>query len=89
MSLWTLFIETAGWAGAILILSAYLLVTTGKVTGQSPLFQWMNLGGGAGFVTNGWAHGAIPSAALNVIWVGIATFALARIWKRRSSTSAT
>jgi hypothetical protein len=83
LSAWTIFVETAGWGGAILILSAYLLVTTGKVTGQSPLFQWMNLGGGAGFVINGWAHGAIPSAALNVIWVAIATFALLRIARRR------
>ena len=45
--------EVAGWAGALLILSAYLMVTTGRVTGQSVLFQAMNLGGAAGFVVNG------------------------------------
>jgi hypothetical protein len=65
------------------------LVTTGRVTGQSPLFQAMNLGGAAGFVVNGWWHGAIPSASLNVVWFAIAAIALVRIWKRRSSTSAT
>jgi hypothetical protein len=58
------------------------------VTGQSRLFQWMNLVGAAGFIINGWAHGAIPSAALNIVWMFIATFALIRIWKRNSSTSA-
>ncbi|HEY0111602.1 MAG TPA: hypothetical protein VGB59_00465 [Allosphingosinicella sp.] len=59
------------------------------MTGKSPLFQWMNLLGAIGFVINGLAHGAIPSAALNIVWMGIATVALVRIWKKGSSTSAT
>ena len=65
-----------GWGGALLILSAYLMVTTGRLTGQSPLFQWMNLVGAAGFVVNGAWHGAVPSATLNVVWLLIAAFAL-------------
>jgi hypothetical protein len=90
MSTAEFFVEVAGWAGALLILSAYLLVSSGKVTGRSLLFQWMNLVGAAGFVINGWWHGAIPSASLNILWMGIAAFSLWRIWTaRRSSTSAT
>lgn len=82
-------VEIAGWAGAALILLAYLLVTAGKLTGQSPAFQWMNLLGAAGFIVNGWWHRAIPSASLNVIWMLIAAVALWRLWKRKgSSTSA-
>jgi hypothetical protein len=53
------------------------------VTGQSPLFQWMNLAGAAGFVVNGWAHGALPSASLNVVWMAIAAVALLGIARRR------
>jgi hypothetical protein len=75
-------IEIAGWAGAALILLAYLLVTTEKLTGRSPAFQWMNLVGAAGFVANGLWHGAIPSASLNIVWMGIAAFALVRISAR-------
>lgn len=83
-------VELAGWAGAGLILLAYLLISTGRVTGQSPAYQWMNLFGAAGFMVNGWWHGALPSAALNVVWMLIGGFALWRIWaRRRSSTSAT
>jgi hypothetical protein len=83
-------VEAAGWSGAALILLAYLLVTAGKVTGQSFLFQGMNLVGAAGFVINGWWHDAKPSAVLNVIWMLIAAVALWRMWKRRgSSISAT
>ena len=83
-------VEIAGWTGALLILLAYLLLSAGKLTGQSPAYQWMNVFGGAGFVINGWWHGALPSAVLNVIWVIIGGVALWRIMaKRGSSTSAT
>ena len=83
-------IEVVGWGGAVLILLAYLLLSAGRFTGQSPLYQWMNVVGAAGFTINGWWHGALPSAALNVIWMMIGGVALWRIMaKRRSSTSAT
>jgi hypothetical protein len=82
-------VEVVGWAGAVLILLAYLLITAGKLTGQSATYQWMNVFGAAGFIVNGWWHGALPSAVLNVIWMLIGGVALWRIAaKRRSSTSA-
>jgi hypothetical protein len=78
-------VEVVGWTGALLILLAYLLLSAGKLTGQSPLYQWMNVFGGAGFVVNGWWHGALPSAVLNVIWVIIGAVALWQIRARRRS----
>jgi hypothetical protein len=82
-------VEVAGWAGAVLILLAYLLLSAGKLTGQSLLYQGMNVIGAAGFVVNGWWHGAIPSASLNVLWFLIGAVASWRILKtRRSSISA-
>jgi hypothetical protein len=82
-------VEVAGWAGALLILFAYLLLSMGKLTGQSLTYQGMNIVGAAGFVINGWWHGALPSAALNVLWLLIGAIASWRILKRRgSSTSA-
>lgn len=89
MTIQALLVEIAGWGGAGLILLAYLLLSMGRLTGQSPIYQGMNVVGAAGFTINGWWHGALPSAALNVIWMMIGGFALWRIWtKRRSSTSA-
>lgn len=79
-----LLVEAAGWAGASLILSAYLLLSMGRMTGQSATYQAMNVVGAAGFVVNGWYHGAIPSAALNVVWLAIGAFALWRIRRRRA-----
>lgn len=78
----------AGWAGALLILAAYLLLSMGRLTGRSTVYQWMNLLGAAGFVVNGWWHRALPSATLNIIWMLIAGVTLWHIWKRGSSTSA-
>lgn len=82
-------IEIAGWAGAAFILLAYLFLSAGRLTGQSLVYQAMNVVGAAGFVVNGWWHGAIPSAALNVLWLLIGAIASWRIIRKRgSSTSA-
>ena len=82
-------VEIVGWAGAALILFAYLFLSAGRLTGQSLIYQGMNIVGAAGFVVNGWWHGAIPSAALNVLWLLIGAFASWRILKKiGSSTSA-
>ncbi len=59
----------------------------GRLTGQSPAYQAMNIVGAAGFIVNGWWHGAIPSASLNVIWMMIGSFALWRILRRRAATA--
>ena len=82
-------VEVVGWAGAALILFAYLLLSAGRLSGQSLVYQGMNVVGAAGFVINGWWHGALPSASLNVLWLLIGAIASWRILKKRgSSTSA-
>ncbi|HEY6047700.1 MAG TPA: hypothetical protein VIV07_01500 [Sphingomicrobium sp.] len=82
-------VEVVGWAGAVLILAAYALLSAGKLTGRSLLYQGMNVFGAAGFAINGWWHRAVPSAALNVVWLLIGAIASWRILKARgSSTSA-
>jgi hypothetical protein len=78
----SLAVEIAGWAGAVLILAAYALLSAGKLTGSSLAYQGMNVVGAAGFAINGWWHGAWPSAALNVLWLLIGAVASARILRR-------
>lgn len=80
-------VEVAGWAGAVLILLAYLLLSAEKLTGQSLVYQGMNVVGAAGFVINGWWHGAMPSAALNVLWLFIGAVASWRIIRKRGSST--
>ena len=72
-------IEIVGWVGAALILLAYLLLSAGRLAPRSVAYQGMNLAGAIAFVLNSGWNGAIPSAALNVVWAGIAIFALVRM----------
>ncbi len=69
-------VEVIGWAAALSILAAYALLTAGRLTARSSLYQWMNVLGAAGFILNSGVNGAYPSAVLNVIWMGIGAVAL-------------
>ena len=69
-------IEVVGWIGASLIVAAYALLSAGKLQGDSRAYHWMNILGAIGFVVNSGWNGAYPSAALNVVWLGIGGYAL-------------
>jgi hypothetical protein len=71
-------INVVGWLGMGLLISAYALVTTGRLTGPSLAFQLMNLFGGAFLMVNSAYYSAWPSAALNAVWVVIGVVGLAR-----------
>jgi hypothetical protein len=81
MTITEILIEAAGWSGAVLILGAYILLSLGRLQGNSPAYQWANVIGAAGFILNSGYHGAIPSVAINILWVAIGVFALWRICK--------
>ncbi|HXH00199.1 MAG TPA: hypothetical protein VNI79_07285 [Sphingomicrobium sp.] len=83
-----LLMEVAGWIGAVLILLGYGLLSAGKLDAKSPAYQWLNVVGAIGFIANSSWNGAWPSAALNVIWVGIGVVALVRIFGRRAGAKA-
>lgn len=76
-------IEAAGWIGAICVLGAYILLSAGRLTSQSASFHMLNMVGAVGFVINTWAHGAIPSMALNIVWACVGAYALFRIMRKR------
>jgi hypothetical protein len=79
------FIDCAGWTAALLILGAYGLVSSGKIQARSPLYQWMNVIGGVGFIINSGWNNAWPSVGLNVVWFCIGVYALLR--NRRATTA--
>lgn len=56
----------------ILILAAYFLVSTKKVSGDSREYQWLNLFGALGIIVNTWTQKAWPAMTLNVVWAVIA-----------------
>ncbi len=79
-------IEIIGWAGALLILGAYALLSSGKLRSESLTYHFMNMLGAAGFVINSGWNGALPSAAMNVVWIGIGVYA---VYQQRRRTPGT
>ena len=77
-------IEIIGWTGAALILGAYALLSAGKMRAESVSYHLMNILGAAGFVINSGWNGALPSAAMNVVWIGIGVYALQQLRRRES-----
>lgn len=79
-----LLIELAGWGGAGLLLLAYALLSAERLKGSSKQYQMLNLIGSAGLVANTLYHGAYPSTMVNLVWAGIAVYAMARLftWPR-------
>ena len=73
-------INVVGWLGMALLISAYALVTAGKLHGPGMTFQLMNLFGGGFLMINSAYYGAWPSAALNLVWVVIGVVGLGRAW---------
>ena len=71
-------IEIIGWTAAVMMLSAYVLLTTGRLRSLAPAYQWLNVLSGAGFIVNSGWNGAYPSAALNLIWMAIGLYGLFR-----------
>jgi hypothetical protein len=77
-----LIIDIAGWTAMVMILVAYLLITSNKVDSKSQLFQWLNLLGAILFVINLCHYKAWPSASLNAIWALIAIYGLCGIYRK-------
>ena len=75
--------DLLGWIGAALLLGAYALVSTKKVEGDSITYQVLNLLGSAFLIVNSAYYGAYPSVGVNVVWIGIALFAILRVVRRR------
>ena len=69
-------VDLIGWTGALLIIGAYALLSAGRIRAESALYHLMNILGAAGFVVNSGWNGALPSAAMNVVWMGIGAYAL-------------
>jgi hypothetical protein len=69
-------IEVIGWVGAALILGGYALLSSNRLSSDSLTYHLMNMLGAAGFVINSGWNGALPSAAMNLIWIGIGVYAL-------------
>lgn len=67
-------IEVIGWLATAMMLSAYLLLTAGKIGAHSRTYHWLNVLSGTGFIINSGWNGAYPSAFINVVWMMIGLY---------------
>jgi hypothetical protein len=74
----TIYFEIIGWLGTLAILTAYLFVSTKKITSDSKTYQYLNLFGALAITVNTLFHGALPSVVLNIIWAMIAFYGLTK-----------
>lgn len=81
-------IDVLGWCGAGVLLLAYALVSAKRLTGDGIVFQLLNLVGGLSLAINSAWFGAWPSAALNVVWVGIGVVTIGTLAARRTRKKA-
>ena len=84
----TLIVDLLGWFGALLILVAYWLVSTRRLAGDAIAYQLPNLVGGLLLVVNTVYYGAYPSTLVNVVWMGVAIWSLARSARAAANASA-
>jgi len=68
--------DVIGWLGAISVLYAYFMVSTGRLKGDSFHFQSANILGALGLAINTYFNHAYPSTIVNIIWIGIAIYSL-------------
>jgi hypothetical protein len=71
-----IWIDLIGWLGALLVLFAYLMVSTRRWDGDSRVYQGLNFLGGLCLIANTLYFGAYPSSIVNFVWVAIAVYTL-------------
>jgi hypothetical protein len=76
--------DAIGWVGAAALLVAYAMVSHKKLEGDSATYQLLNISGSLLLAVNTIFYGSYPSTFVNVIWAGIAVFAIAA--RRRVSS---
>ena len=79
-----LLIDVLGWAGSILYLVAYALVSAKKTEGDSLLYQGMNICAGILLVVYTLSLGAYATTGLNAVWIAIGLLTLGRKWLTRN-----
>lgn len=73
-----------GVLGSFTICSAYFAVSTGRMNGEDPRFHLINMAGAFMLLYSLWFRPNAGAILIEVLWVGIALFALTRTgFKRR------
>ena len=68
--------DVIGWVGATALLVAYAMLSHKKLEADSSTYQLLNVSGSILLAANTIFYGSYPSTFVNLIWAGIAVFAI-------------
>lgn len=77
-------LEFLGWIGVLLLLSAYALMTAGKLRSTDITYHLLNAVGGTAVMLSAIVKKAWPAASLEVAWVVIAFIGIYLILKKKN-----
>ena len=72
-------VELIGWAGASAFVIAYLLLSIKVLSSEKVLYHGLNAAGGLMMSVSTYHLADRPAFFVNVIWMGIAVYAIFRI----------
>ena len=75
--------DVVGIIGSFFIAGAYFGVSMGRLDGERPPFQWLNLAGAVMILSSLWFRPNAGAIMIEVLWIGIAIFALGKYYWRR------
>ena len=68
--------DIVGWLGTGIVLTAYVLVSTGRIQPRATVYQAANVVAGVGLGLNALVNEAWPLVALNVVWAAVGLYNL-------------
>jgi len=71
-------LEAFGWVGAFGLLSAFYLISSKRVTADSPVYQWLNLICAIMLAINAYHISSIPFFIINAFWAIVAIISLSK-----------
>lgn len=82
-------IEILGWTGSLLVLIAYALNISKKLSADSLTYYLLNIAGSSFLIVHTAIHHAFPSMVVNIIWVFIpvVTIIRANVQKKNAISS--
>ena len=76
-------IEVVGWLGVVLIVMAYILLSTGVITGRSAPYQLLMLIGSASIAYEAWIKKDKQPMVLNLVFMTIAFISLLELFVKQ------
>ncbi len=80
--------DWVGFAGTFMILAAFFLLQAGRLQGRGLAYQLLNLLGAGGVLVSLWGKFNAPVFVLELAWMLISVYGIARSAKSRGTSKA-